>query len=420
MEPSCAINRVKFGSSTTTKVSGLTPSIRDQYLGLLADALKKNVEVAQDETPDNDLVYKDFEDIASEIEYLAFTKSTVISLYKRHFIKSLGEVKNASALQQLYPLLKSHQPKKRKAMGGDYETIVEDIRKRFGDEVVESLEADKKDKVKEKLKECKKKLMRVTPGVNKDFLNQSKISTFFNKPGSSKVEPDSSPVEISDDNDVSETKRTEKRKFENDVSDKAEDVKPKLLKLDATDRAKTPENVKTPQIELTISPSLLKDSPEYLSEPEINPEPVHKPKVAIVKPHEPSRIPAAIKIPPVVPHKMIKLEKTSTPPQEKTRTPLQKKTKTPPQKTNTPPQEQKEDKQKKRATSDAVIKYLMPFYKAGRIRTKDLFKGLARNLTHKFCSDKVGEYLGKNKSILLKSFPEFLLRFRRFKDQKIY
>jgi hypothetical protein len=174
-------------------------------------------------------------------------------------------------------VLKSHQPKKTESNGWGL---------RFGYEVTESMEADKKDKIKDKLKECKKKLMRVTPGLNKDFLNQSKMSLFF-RPGSSKVEPDSSLVEISDNNEVSESQRTDKRKFENDVSDKLDDVEPKLLKLDATDRAKTPKNVKTPQIELTISPSLLKDSPEYLSEAEFKPEPVHKPKVAIIKPHEP-------------------------------------------------------------------------------------------------------------------------------------
>jgi hypothetical protein len=77
--------------------------------------------------------------------------------------------------------------------------------------VAESLEADKKDKIKDKLKECKKKLMRVTPGVNKDFLNQSKISPFLSPI------PDSSLVEILDDNEVSESHRTEKRKFENDA-----------------------------------------------------------------------------------------------------------------------------------------------------------------------------------------------------------
>jgi hypothetical protein len=42
-----------------------------------------------------------------------------------------------------------------------------------------------------------------------------------------------------DYNEVSESKRTEKCKFENDVSDKLDDVEPKLLKLDATDRADT-------------------------------------------------------------------------------------------------------------------------------------------------------------------------------------
>jgi hypothetical protein len=452
MEPSCQINRVKFASATTVKVAGLSISVRESYLGLLADALKKNVEVAanEGETTDHKLVYKDYEDVAAELEYQSFTNNKVITLYKRCFIKSLAEVKNSTNLQQLYPVLKTHVPVKRNAVGGDYQTILEDIKRRYGDEVAESIDGDKEEeKRKKELRDCKKKLLRVAHGVTKDFLNQPKINSFFDKISSSSSNSSSSSTtaantapakeeddegdtklviveqeensnagsvsplleNISDEEDhmtfvddlptasgsVAETderKKAAKRKRHEDlfgVLDELDFLEPKQARHEeilspvpmelSTPEERSPERIPINSINLSISPSLLAETPctsapKPTAEPSVAKEvpqtttlsekqrskleslfePTPKPK-AVVKPSEPLKIPASIKIPQAVPHKIVGAGDGN---------------------------KKQDDKKMKQKTSDVVIKHLMPFYKTDRIKTKDLFKGLARNLSHKF------------------------------------
>uniref|UniRef100_A0AAG5D2D0 ATP-dependent DNA helicase n=1 Tax=Anopheles atroparvus TaxID=41427 RepID=A0AAG5D2D0_ANOAO len=88
MQRSATIGRVRFAMQTPVKVSGLTIATRETNVTTLADLMKKNVENCKgiDET-DYSLVYKDFEDIAVEMEYEAFTKNTVKSLYHRAIVK---------------------------------------------------------------------------------------------------------------------------------------------------------------------------------------------------------------------------------------------------------------------------------------------------------------------------------------------
>ncbi|XP_055636373.1 ATP-dependent DNA helicase Q5 isoform X2 [Toxorhynchites rutilus septentrionalis] len=90
MHKTASISRVKYALQTSVKVNGLTISSRESNLTMLADLLKRNVEACKEsDPPENELVYKDFEDIAMEMEYEAFTTNTVASLYRRSIVKHL-------------------------------------------------------------------------------------------------------------------------------------------------------------------------------------------------------------------------------------------------------------------------------------------------------------------------------------------
>lgn len=90
--PSAQISRVKYATSTETKVAGLTVKGREQHLGLIVDALKKNYENCVEkeiEAVPHELKYKNFEDIGVEIEYQCFTNNKVIAMYRRSVAKEV-------------------------------------------------------------------------------------------------------------------------------------------------------------------------------------------------------------------------------------------------------------------------------------------------------------------------------------------
>lgn len=97
MEPSAQMVRVKFANSTTTKVNGLTIKQREQNLTILADKLKENYLKCKDSSDENnpsvpnELIYKDFEDIAVDIEYNCFTNSTAVSVYRNYVVKEVSD-----------------------------------------------------------------------------------------------------------------------------------------------------------------------------------------------------------------------------------------------------------------------------------------------------------------------------------------
>lgn len=43
-----------------------------------------------------------------------------------------------------------------------------------------------------------------------------------------------------------------------------------------------------------------------------------------------------------------------------------------------------QEKISKKNLADVVIRFLMPYYRQQKIKSKELFKGLARNISHKF------------------------------------
>uniref|UniRef100_A0A1Q3G0Y1 ATP-dependent DNA helicase Q5 n=1 Tax=Culex tarsalis TaxID=7177 RepID=A0A1Q3G0Y1_CULTA len=143
MHKTASISRVKYAMQTSVKVNGLTISSREANLTMLADLLKKNVDACKDtERPDNELVYKDFEDIAVEMEYEAFTTSTVASLYRRSIVKHISAIKAATSSGMLYPDLKQHVPQARNAHGGEFKTIEAELKRKYGNEIVDELRED--------------------------------------------------------------------------------------------------------------------------------------------------------------------------------------------------------------------------------------------------------------------------------------
>jgi hypothetical protein len=197
MNESTSISRVRSAGSTETKVSGLTTSTREQNLTLLTSVLKNNMEkCALYNPPDNPLhplVYKDLEDIAIEIEYNCFNTCKAISIYRRNIAKEVHNVKNSSGL---FTGTKNHIPQKHKSHGGDYKTIVSDLKDRYGKDVINELE-DELQQRNNNSKNSKKsnKLTKDTQSY-KDGKTQLKINEFFTK-----NKPDPDVIEISSQDD---------------------------------------------------------------------------------------------------------------------------------------------------------------------------------------------------------------------------
>ncbi|VVD04599.1 unnamed protein product [Leptidea sinapis] len=102
---SAKYSKCKAADSTGTKVNGLTVACRESYLSLLTDALNNNMTNMKGiEEPTRALSRRDIEQCAVELEYEAFSNSTVISLYRR-------------CSESLYPALKNYEPKKHETLG---------------------------------------------------------------------------------------------------------------------------------------------------------------------------------------------------------------------------------------------------------------------------------------------------------------
>lgn len=169
MLPSAVMSRVKYALSTSNKITGLTIKKREANLTMIADLLKKNIEICakNNENPANSLKYCDFEDIAADVEYRCFTAHKAISLYNRSVAIEYCALKKNNTDGKLIATLKDHVPKKRNVTGGTSENI-----KRKLDEL-ENSESDNSaaKQVHNKLNGPKR--------MKKDSLEQTKISSFF-------------------------------------------------------------------------------------------------------------------------------------------------------------------------------------------------------------------------------------------------
>ncbi|KAJ8730789.1 hypothetical protein PYW08_002202 [Mythimna loreyi] len=188
-------SKCKAAESTGNKVNGLTVASRDSYLALLTDALNNNFqntkEIAQLDKP---LSRHNIEQCAIEMEYEAFSSSTVISLYRRAMSKLISAVK--ACKDEIYPQLKNFDPKKSNTLG---EFVKEFEQKRGNGFITASqLDMDLKNEVRQ-LSKADKESKRKANSFRRDPLTQTKLKSFFKK--SSEASPDNTPHES--DNDFS-------------------------------------------------------------------------------------------------------------------------------------------------------------------------------------------------------------------------
>ncbi|XP_026483913.2 ATP-dependent DNA helicase Q5-like [Vanessa tameamea] len=197
---SAKYSKCKAADCTVTKVNGLTVAGRESYLALLTDALRNNLKNSKgiDKT-DKNLSGRDVEQCAIEMEYEAFSSSTVASLYRRAMAKVISSVK--SCKDSLYPDLKNFEPKKSHTLGEfikDYEKNRAD-QKYHGFISASELESrDKESKNDQKiLSKADKDTKRKANSFKRDPLTQTRLKNFF----SSKTSQESPSLPSDDSED---------------------------------------------------------------------------------------------------------------------------------------------------------------------------------------------------------------------------
>lgn len=172
MQPSALMSRVKSALSTTNKIPGLTIKKREANLTMIADLMKKNIEICaqKNEHPASSLKYRDFEDIAADIEYSCFTAHKAISLYNRSVAKEYCALKKNNTDGVMIAALTKHVPKQRNVTGGTSECIKRKLDELESKEMKE-MEVSSAKPVQNKLNGPKR--------MKRDPMEQTKISSFF-------------------------------------------------------------------------------------------------------------------------------------------------------------------------------------------------------------------------------------------------
>lgn len=145
------ITRVRQAGATEVKVAGLKASTREsnlsQFVTLLRTHMEKFAQMDPPEIPTHKLNAEDLEEIGVELEFQCFKDVKAISVYRRNIGVQFLKTKQ---LKSLHEDIKNYVPKKRTAHGGEFQSIVENLKERYGNDVVEELENDIKGCRKEK------------------------------------------------------------------------------------------------------------------------------------------------------------------------------------------------------------------------------------------------------------------------------
>ncbi|XP_047509764.1 ATP-dependent helicase SGS1-like [Pieris napi] len=180
---SAKYSKCKAADSTSTKVNGLTVASRESYLSLLKNALNENLASLKDvDEPIKPLSKNNVEQCAIELEYEAFSSSTVISLYRRAMTKLIASVK--ASKDSLYSRLKTFEPKKRETLGElvkDFEKNKQgESHKSHGFITASQLEGriEEKNGARE-LSKADRETKRKANSFKKDSLTQTKLKSFF-------------------------------------------------------------------------------------------------------------------------------------------------------------------------------------------------------------------------------------------------
>ncbi|XP_073949302.1 uncharacterized protein [Choristoneura fumiferana] len=167
--------------STGTKVTGLTVVTRESHLSLIKDALAANLSRMKGvEEPDRPLSALDVEQCAADMEYEAFSASTVISLYRRAIVKTITAIKTHEGL---YPALKSYEPKKRNTLR-EFVKEFEESKKEKSLQLggfITAAELERESNQERALSKADKETKRKANSFKRDPLSQTKLQSFFTK-----------------------------------------------------------------------------------------------------------------------------------------------------------------------------------------------------------------------------------------------
>ncbi|CAH0406945.1 unnamed protein product [Chilo suppressalis] len=195
---SAKYSKCRAADSTSKKVNGLTISGREGYLTLLCDALNNNLSSMREvDKPDKPLSRSDVEQCAADLEYEAFSGSTVISLYRRAMTKLISSIKDCK--EQLYPRLKTFEPRKRNTLSEFVKDYEAQKHKNQGFITAAQLEMENQGQASDSksLSKSDKHAKRKANSFKRDSLQQTKLQTFFKK--ASNCSPCSSPGASEDD-----------------------------------------------------------------------------------------------------------------------------------------------------------------------------------------------------------------------------
>ncbi|XP_075974744.1 ATP-dependent DNA helicase Q5-like [Anticarsia gemmatalis] len=193
-------SKCKAAESTGIKVNGLTVASREGYLTLLTDALFTNYHSTKDADKfDKKFTRSELEQCAVELEYEAFSSSTVISLYRRAMTKLISAVK--ACKDSIYPQLRTFVPTKPNTLNQfvkDYEQKQKEKSQNCNSFVTASQLVDMEGRKDEKiLSKADKDTKRKANSFKRDPLTQTKLGSFFKK--ASDASPASTPDESDND-----------------------------------------------------------------------------------------------------------------------------------------------------------------------------------------------------------------------------
>ncbi|XP_068632570.1 ATP-dependent DNA helicase Q5-like isoform X2 [Battus philenor] len=175
-----AVNsKCRAAQSTNTKVNGLTVASRESYLSLLVDALSTNLTNMKGvDEPEKPLKRKDIEQCAVDLEYEAFSSSTVTSLYRRAVTKLITSVKSS---ETLFPRLKTFEPRIGETLGDFVRDFEIKKQTQYGFITAKQLDESNKERnstVRE-LSKADKENKRKASSFKRDSLKQTKLKSFF-------------------------------------------------------------------------------------------------------------------------------------------------------------------------------------------------------------------------------------------------
>ncbi|CAH0714394.1 unnamed protein product, partial [Brenthis ino] len=249
---SAKYSKCKAADSTGKKVNGLTVAGRESYLSLLTDALRNNLENLKGiDEPDNQLSRRDVEQCAIELEYEAFSSSTVISLYRRAMTKLITNIK--SSRYNLYPDLKKYEPKRETLVEfvKDFEKNRDRSQNRHGFVTASELEtrgAENKNESRT-LSKADKETRRKANSFKRDPLTQTKLQNFFSTKSSQE-----SPISDDSEDEGGLVIAENVSPNDGDSTFKLEDNndQDKTFKIDKIDTISDEEETKTFVINITL------------------------------------------------------------------------------------------------------------------------------------------------------------------------